>query len=201
MSQFKEATEKTMTLVEEEPALVEAFVQWLYTGQYELPPEEDEDSEESGYLLETMQLLGFSDKYDIPKLKKQLVTKLMDRVRDDHTAWCPGTDAVRHIYSNTCANAGIRRMLIDWIVWLTRNIWAVWHDASGLLSVGEFSAELVVGLCKHKWSGEPEHPFEGKVAAVYCENWSSKSAMEDGVNAGNNSQKKQSKAKDVHGGS
>ena len=73
-SEFREATEKTMSLPDEDPAIVDKFAQWVYRQDYELNENPDTKGRIACFQsLEPLQLLIFSDKYDAPSLRMKLI--------------------------------------------------------------------------------------------------------------------------------
>ena len=193
---FKEATDKTMTLTEDEPAVIEAFADWVYARRYELPPEPGDVRPDDCYLLETMQLLVFSDRYDVRILKMELITKLMNRLTENHKAVSPGFRAISHIYENTSPNSGLRRLLVDWETWRVRGTCDYRNSRDKLLDVPEFAVDMLLRLSSYLLNEKNQHPFENQFATAYCEDLAQTPTSAPGMDVGNSSKEGSSKAND-----
>ncbi|KAL1999358.1 hypothetical protein VTN02DRAFT_4640 [Thermoascus thermophilus] len=114
---FVEASTKTMTLVQEDPAIIALMIDYLYTHSYKdtddeeddwdfsdtLKPQDDEKKEEPARVPTCVRLYAVADKYMIPSLKSA--------ARDRFAAWAVehwSTPsfllAVREIYENETGN-------------------------------------------------------------------------------------------------
>ena len=76
---FKEATELTMNLPEEDPDNFRLFVHWVYTGRCSsVTGMSQEEAEESTLGERLVKLYVFGDKYDIPKLRVVVFKELIE---------------------------------------------------------------------------------------------------------------------------
>lgn len=99
-----------MDLPEEDEALFDLFVQWLYHRQYEIPPSPKDKAKNGGRYMQTMKLYVFADKYDISSLRSLIVEKMFAVDKKGVLT----LDAVAYLYENTSPNASMRRLLADW---------------------------------------------------------------------------------------
>lgn len=151
-SDFKESSERTMNLPDDDVDTVDRFVQWLYSGQYDPP------SPGPG-LMELLRLAVLADKYDVPKLKLQVCMDLYSHLLAKRGYKC---EDIMYTYANTPAKSGIRRMLVDWTVWHMDLNWFERKDIRDWLpTAAEFAADLASGFArKCSDSGVLTTPFE-----------------------------------------
>ncbi|KAK4692921.1 hypothetical protein P7C71_g4374, partial [Lecanoromycetidae sp. Uapishka_2] len=152
-SHFKEGAEKEMTLPEDDAELFDVFVQWLYHQHYEIPASDLG----RGYLLQTMRLYILADKYQITKFKTNIVDTLVIRSKTDKTP--PSFIAAHHIYANTPAKSGMRRMIADWYACMSSASW--WQQDTTqewLRKHSDLAVDLIVSWSKHKRLSKKDFP-------------------------------------------
>lgn len=109
--QFRESSEKTMDLPEEDEHLFDLFVQWLYRGHYEIPPKGTEAPGER--FMELVKLYVLADRYDVVDLRSLLITKLFEMYKVPNGI-LPGMVTVAYAYEHVSRTSGLRRLLADW---------------------------------------------------------------------------------------
>ena len=141
MSQFKEATDQSIDLPEDDIETVEDFIQWLYSGKYSLGS--SAEIKGTGY-EQPLRLLIFADKYDVTDLLKYLYEALIKSFKRDSET--PSQAAIRFVYESTYKGSGIRRLVAEKVVlclpvsrWLQKETTYEW-----LLTVPEFSVDLLI---------------------------------------------------------
>lgn len=111
-SNYKESSEKSIQLPEDDVDTVEMFVQWLYNHHqcslFRGPWDEDGE-----YLTPSIRLLVFADKYDIRRLKIHVFEELIAHY-DDQEAQCFSQTAMEYVYKNSCHGSGIRTLVAEW---------------------------------------------------------------------------------------
>ena len=151
-SQFKEGQSQSMDLPEDNPHVFDCFMQWLYKHNYTVPEWPKEDDPEEGewpFLMSTIQLLSFSDKYDIPSLKKCILDAMKAYSLQDRRIRPPSLRAIRYAYDNSHRNSGIRKLLAQWYAHLKDDNWADSDYArQWLMNVPEFAIDLIAILDK-----------------------------------------------------
>ena len=76
-SNFQEASDKSMSLVEEDMEAVECMIQWLYTGKIEaVTPVSDDTSDKCYWQLAKLNTLA--DKYSLISLKNGIIDLLFE---------------------------------------------------------------------------------------------------------------------------
>lgn len=108
--QFKENTQKMMKLPEDEAAIFELLVEWLYTGRYDLPKD---DPVERSHHLQAVKLFCLAEKYDVRTLKERIVSLAFIAGRNNESS-APGFDSLAYLFDNTTDNSGMRKLLVDW---------------------------------------------------------------------------------------
>ena len=102
---------------DDKPGTVEAFVEWLYSGSREcLRNHYIMAKNESSLIIE---LFFFADKYMVTDLKVRIISKLYISIRDNRDRemkqWV--IESIPRIWEQTTADAGIRRLPVDFMAW------------------------------------------------------------------------------------
>ncbi|MCJ1454345.1 hypothetical protein MMC28_004698 [Mycoblastus sanguinarius] len=145
-SKFKEGSEKTMKLPEDDIDTVDIFVQWLYRQQpspstIEIPSLDDVIG------MQLMRLFVFADKYDVPNLKLSIYENIFTAAKSGLRL--PHATAVEYVYSNTKMGSGIRAILVDVFVWRVEQSWFESPTVpSWLVKVPEFASDMVIAFAK-----------------------------------------------------
>lgn len=112
-SRFREGYSKKMTLPEDDAGLFEDFVDWLYTQYYIIPkPKPKDDMEHDTLHYNAFRLFVLADKYDVPKLKKGIFEKLLQKAKEGYRP--PSLDSIFYVYKNLSERSGMCMMLADW---------------------------------------------------------------------------------------
>ncbi len=106
-SDFRESSERTMTLPEDDEAIFELFVNWLYRQRYDIPSSPKDPKRYS----EPIRLFVLADKYDVRSLKNLIVSQLFLAFKAG--AETPELNAISYAYKHTSQNSIIRKLLID----------------------------------------------------------------------------------------
>lgn len=163
-SQFREGSEKKMDLPEEDEALFDLFVQWLYHRQYEIPPSPKDKAKNGGRYMQTMKLYVFADKYDISSLRSLIVEKMFAVDKKGVLT----LDAVAYLYENTSPNASMRRLLADWYAcsypspWYQSDPIRKWFREHP-----EIMMDVMLGFAKAISRQHVEYPFKGDMPEEY----------------------------------
>lgn len=158
-SEFKESSERTMDLPDEDPELFEHFVASLYNSKFDhtmfgLP---DWDGE-NGFVMQTARVFVLAGKFDVESLKFDICLDLFDFVSnnsdEDDKLEPPSLPVVQFICANTNHKAPIRILLADWFTQTGLGLWPT-EDGSPtdwLYSLPEFGVDLALAL-EHKMRG------------------------------------------------
>ena len=114
-SDFREGSERTMTLPEDDGPVFELFVDWLYHRRYSIasPPVQDA-SEDYDVLMQPVQLYALADKYDVPDLRSLILCKIFAFIQRNGSKPTLGT--VAYAYEHTSQNAAVRTLLTDCLI-------------------------------------------------------------------------------------
>ena len=181
-SNFKEREAKSMTLPDENIGAIDRMVQWLYTGIYHLTPYESREKATERY-WELAKLNVLADKYDIKKLKNNIIDQLYDNrnASGDYNAFPPPFSVVFYIYENTSEYSSFRKLMIGWLVWhLDCNLYKSDKTYAQLLENGELAADLAMGLGQ-RLAGSAKDPFNAN-RAVYYKDYDAKVKGDDADN-------------------
>ncbi|KAI4919459.1 hypothetical protein J4E90_001594 [Alternaria incomplexa] len=117
---FKEAKDKVVTLPDTEAKVFELFVYWLYHQRF--PTQGDSPQllalyhrDDYPYFQSArlMKLYVFSDKYNVPKLKRQCLDALFEHLGDASGYQLPDLNDVAYAVKNLNDQDPLLRMIID----------------------------------------------------------------------------------------
>lgn len=171
-SDFKEGSERTMTLPEDDEAVFDLFVEWLYYGSYQLPSlPAGIFGKASELSMQPVQLFVLADKYDVPQLKNLILLKIFLAFKESKCGTIT-KETFAYAFQHTPQKSSIRKLFADWLanypVLIERETSQIW-----LREHPEISTDLNVSLAKRvrtQWK-----PFEGEIPEEYLEK-----AREDG---------------------
>ena len=141
-SDFKEGSERIMTLPEDDDSVFELFVEWIYRGRYKLP---SIDLAHKRHI----QLFVLADKYDVPDLKSLVLSELFSLIKN-REFW-PSRNTIVYAYEHTSQNAPVRKMIADHLArdWSSEfedpNVHQVWLQAHP-----DVSADVVISFIHHR---------------------------------------------------
>ena len=168
-SRFKEGSERTIYLPDDDAALMDVLVQSLYSPASKLNGIDT--------TMELLHLYVLADKYDVVKIKNTICKRVLSSLhverslsaRGKNDTTCPKFSEVEFIYENTTSTAPMRRVLVDWFVWGAGLAWYNTEECrSGLLSVPEFAVDLCAVLGKDFSKKAKARPFMNRTW-VYLE--------------------------------
>lgn len=165
-SKFKESSERTMTLPEDDEAIFDIFVEWLYRQRYEIPSLPVGDpSKASNRLMQPVQLFLLADKYDVPTLKNLILFKMFLACKEGKRDSI-NHETVAYAYKHTTLRSSIRKLLVDWLAfnpaWIEQECNQVW-----LREHPEISTDLNVSLTRRVRT--QRNPFSGEMPEEYLE--------------------------------
>lgn len=162
-SGFREASEQTMELVEEDEDTFDRFIQWLYSQQYEMPGEK---AEGGGEFMEPLKLFVLGEKYDVSKLKDLLMTRLF--ARGKLTGSPPQLAGIAYVYENTPTNSKVRKLLADWyackvsLSWYKGDVAQRWFGEHP-----DFMMDVMLSFVNHTSRQHQHNPFKCEMPEDY----------------------------------
>ena len=158
---FKEATEERVTLLEDDADTVDRFVQWLYTKSYQLSSSERSDE----HYLQLARLYVLADKLQVCTLKDEIIRELF-QIRKSNKLQPPSMSVVTYVFENTMENSAFRRLIVAWYVWHIDMKWYNYDTtAAEIAQVPSFAAALAICLAKR--IGGRSSPFDDRVELHY----------------------------------
>ena len=134
-SKYKEGSERSIYLPDDNADLMDALIQDLYAPQSAL--------REICSTMEYLRLYVLADKYDIVQVKNRICDWLVSNLR----GLPPSASEIEYAYENATSERPIRRVLVDWFIWRTDAIWFNKEEnRRWLTSVPEFAVDLCAGL-------------------------------------------------------
>ena len=165
---FRESSDFSMDLPDEDVGSLNRLVQWLYNNCYEV---DDYDSEE--HLLarywQLARLNALADKYDIVTLRNDVVDKFFAIFNRGKAANLskPAPNVVEYVYTNSSKRCALRDLMTAVYCW---KVPYSWYSEVGvkdyLTSIPAFGVDIAIAMAQ-KLSGKGD-PFRGK-GSVYHE--------------------------------
>lgn len=180
LGSFRESSEKTMQLPEDDEDTFELFVGWLYCQRYELLPgvetndEKDDNKkgdeanvdEDDERFLQAFRLFTLADKYEIFKLKNLIIETLF--VDGGGETYGPDITSIAYAYGHTTQGSGLRKLLADWCAWNSDRVWYERPKVQALLrQQPDFATDVVLSFARNMENGEGWNPFEGDMPEEY----------------------------------
>ena len=168
-SKFREGSERSMHLPEDDPDHVDVLVQFLYSTEvkfYDLSPNPKFDD----VVMLAVHLWVLADKYEVVKVKNAICGYLSNLIRSRSNPKAPPA-AVTFIYENTTDTATIRQLLVAWHLWQNDQAWLGDKDKRAwLLSLPEFAVDVLSALSQASNIRYGTNPFEdGQGGKVFWE--------------------------------
>lgn len=141
---FKEASQRSMDLIDDDAEDVTRFSQWLYAERYQLEDKHSVKDVERRY-MQLATLYVFADKYAVVALMNDIIDKLFELIKD----WTlvPPRSVIRYIYENTVGPTPFRALLVAAFTWdLAPGYYSDESNAKELAGIPEFAAELALSL-------------------------------------------------------
>ncbi|KAK3659701.1 hypothetical protein LTR56_001064 [Elasticomyces elasticus] len=107
---FKEAGEGVITLVEDDPRVVDAMFNYMYTFDYD--ESSNPDSTEMPQLVFDVYVLTLADKYDMPDLAQLATTKFGERAQSEWYNKAFAAAAALVFTTGTSVDAQLRRIVV-----------------------------------------------------------------------------------------
>ncbi|MCJ1438124.1 hypothetical protein MMC27_007511 [Xylographa pallens] len=115
---FKEAREAILTLVDEDPALIEEMLLYLYTMQY---PQTPLSLRKAKDMVLDAKMYSIADKYDLPDLKQKALKAFRPLLALHHSDPL-FTEAASYVYGMTIDSDRGLRDLVKSLVWEERTV-------------------------------------------------------------------------------
>ena len=157
---FKEASERSMSLPEDDRDSVGRMIQWLYTKKFNLVDAVDEHTSDE-HFLQLAKLNTLAEKYDIYLLRNDIVDALFDFLNGEAPFWL-GRSTVQYLYDNTTKASTFRKLTVAWYVYGIHLEWYE-HDTirDQLASVPqECAIDLAIAFAVRLEHLDRQSPFE-----------------------------------------
>ena len=134
-SKYKEGSERSIYLPDDDADLMDALIQDLYAPQSAL--------REIGSTMELLRLYVLADKYDIVQVKNRICDCFVSNIK----GLPPSASEIEYAYENATSERPIRRVLVDWFIHRANAAWFNKEEnRRWLTSVPEFAVDLCAGL-------------------------------------------------------
>lgn len=142
---FKESSDRSISLEDEEPDVVEHMIRWLYSGKIHLIKAVSSQTAHSCY-WQLAKLNTLADKYDMVHLKNSIVDELYKLREPPADNYPPALDVITYLYANTTKTSPFRKLVV---AWYSLHIKLEWYDGTTqaeLAAVPDFAADVAVAL-------------------------------------------------------
>ncbi len=175
---FRESSDLSMDLPDEDVGSLNRLVQWLYTKRYEVDNYDSEENLRARY-WQLARLNALADKYDIVTLRNDIVDKFFAIFSPRKAAHLPNPskDLVEYVYTNSSKCCALRDLLAAVYCW---KVPYHWYSAVGvkdnLNTIPAFGVDIAIAMAQ-KLLGKGD-PFKGK-ASIYHETVSHEDPAKD----------------------
>lgn len=165
---FKEASERSMSLLEDDKESVERMIQWLYTKRLDLTVPVSAETSRECY-MQLAKLNTIAEKYSIYLLKNDIVDEPFDLKWSSKNIRPPQIPVIKHVYDNTPAQSSFRKLMV---AWCTYHINFAWYEDDArrevLASISQdFAIDLTLALGIRQKYPDRNSPFTLKREKFY----------------------------------
>lgn len=163
---FRESSERVMTLPGEDESIFGLFVDWLYHQRYDILLNPNKSENKCDRYMQPVQLFALADRYDVRSLRNLLVSQMFALLKQENLQSLEIQTFV-YAYEHTSPNSSIRKLLADYLAWVVDKssfkpaIFQAW-----LQGYPDISVDLNVSFVKHMGK---RSPFAGKMPEDYIE--------------------------------
>jgi hypothetical protein len=170
---WKEKVERIVNLPEDEPTLFAVYVEFLYSGNLAVVPE-DLDPIDATHLEQHMlcKLYVLAEKLQDMDTRNRAIQGLLysaKQVRPGNSSICPGMESIKIIYDGTLPGSMARKLLIDYYTYRGTGSWVIDHKGWP----DDFLIDLATNLMDKR--AIPNDPTRNGNGAEYMEKEQNKS--------------------------
>lgn len=165
-SDFRESSERIMTLPEDDDSIFGVFVDWLYRQRYDIPPTPYGSGTDYDRFIQPLKLFVLADKYGVRSLRNLIVSQMFLAFKWDKGS--PSLDSMAYVYEHTSQNATIRKFLTNRMALTNNPAWFVEaRIQTWLRNHPDISADLIASLAKYIL--KPANAYGGDLPQIYLE--------------------------------
>lgn len=160
LGSFKEASERTMPLPEDDKESVGRMILWLYTKRLDLTAPVSAETSNECY-MQLAKLNTLAEKYDIPLLKNDIVDELFNLKKTSKNTEPPQISVVKHVYDNTPARSSFRKLMVAWYTYHINYTWYEEDEGREKLAIvsQDFAIDLALSLGMIQKYPDRKSPF------------------------------------------
>ncbi len=145
----------------------ERFIQWIYSGLYNISEFETQAGADERY-LQLAQLYTLADKLRVRRLKNDIIDKVFEIKAKANRP--PQIPTLSYVYGNSMEKSSFRKLMVAWYAW---HIDFEWYSKEGTKDVlaenPEFTADLAMILAKRLVNPHQLSPLVGEAHNYYEE--------------------------------
>lgn len=142
--EFRESSNRSMSLPDDNIEAVERMIQWLYSAKLGLTSSISAEAS-GGFHWQLANLNTLADKYDILRLKNKIIDELYEA--KTRLTKPPPFTVITYVYDNTTEHFSYRKLMVDWYVWHIDMEWYGKPNTRALLSgVPDFVIDVALAF-------------------------------------------------------
>ena len=157
---FKEASERSISLLDDDKNSIERLTKWLYTKKLDLTTPVSKETSEECY-MQLAKLNTLAEKYDIHALKNDIVDELFELYKPPKNIKPPQIPVIKEVYDNTTERSSFRKLMVAWSAYHIAFDWYGRDDSrTGLAGVSQdFAIDLARELGLRLENRDRKSPF------------------------------------------
>lgn len=165
---FKESSERSMRLPDDDVETIERMIHWLYFKYYDLPKfDATQGADEWHWAIARLNTVA--DKYHIAPLSNDIIDKLFDMQNIPMHNLAPRANVISYIYKNNLENSSLCKLMVAWYVWCIDTEWYRLDGARTVLrAIPEFTADLAIAFASRIQFPNQKDPFLGE-RSTFCQ--------------------------------
>ena len=151
---FKETKGKSATLLEDDPVVFSAFLQWVYGGKRLAPVIMQPGTAVPPDFIPRIELYGFAEKYCITELTDYIMTNIMSTL----CHYEPDVEEIVAAYENTRSKSPLRAFMSDNLYFIAKvapeeSYWSSSRIGDGINRNGDLATDFILLFKKHDGKG------------------------------------------------
>ena len=156
---FKEASQRSMSLSDDDKDSVERMVQWLYTKKLDVTVPVSKETAQECY-MQLAKLNTLAEKYDIYLLQNDIIDELFN-LQKSGNSYPPQIPIIKHVYDNTIERSSFRKLMVAWFAYHIEFEWYERDTTRGVLAniSPDFVIDVAIALAARLKHPDRRSPF------------------------------------------
>ena len=119
---FREASERSMPLPDDDKDLIGSMIKWLYTKKLHLTIPVSKETSNVCY-MELAKLNALAEKYDILSLRNDIIDEFFELSKSPKNFQPPQIPPIKHVYDTTSERSSLRKLMVAWYAYHINFAW------------------------------------------------------------------------------